>query len=211
MQPIKRLFRNKSYLILCNSYGLSIGVLNVVGTLLNQMYLAHFEHGEEDAGKIGLAMIITGMIGAVTFGDYSLIYFHYGLTSKINHHYPGCGKHIKLSTESYKKNLKALCFLTRIIDESLFPEMNVYRPYDIDSSREASSDRRLIEAFVPYYLDRIFDQTQLLDAQSVHYVSIVVAAYLSEKLLVKPIEKKEVSKDEVSESNEDIFEYRNRK
>ncbi|XP_043595066.1 feline leukemia virus subgroup C receptor-related protein 2-like [Bombus pyrosoma] len=68
MQPIKRLFRNKSYLILCNSYGLSIGVLNVVGTLLNQMYLAHFEHGEEDAGKIGLAMIITGMIGAVTFG-----------------------------------------------------------------------------------------------------------------------------------------------
>lgn len=43
MQPIKRLFRNKSYLILCNSYGLSIGVLNVVGTLLNQIYLAHFE------------------------------------------------------------------------------------------------------------------------------------------------------------------------
>ena len=43
VQPIKRLFKNKSFLLLCNSYGLGIGVLNVVGTLLNQIYLAHFE------------------------------------------------------------------------------------------------------------------------------------------------------------------------
>lgn len=68
IEPVKRLCKNKSYLLLCNSYGLSIGVLNVVGTLLNQMYLARFENGEEDAGRIGLVMTITGMIGSVSFG-----------------------------------------------------------------------------------------------------------------------------------------------
>lgn len=107
---IKRLCGNKSYIILCNSYGLNIGVLNAVATLLNQIYLVRFQvrngkrsmfrdrksrreksrkirylwrlvppkgtgtssfifqNGEEDAGRIGLAMIITGMAGSVTFG-----------------------------------------------------------------------------------------------------------------------------------------------
>ncbi|XP_043524473.1 feline leukemia virus subgroup C receptor-related protein 2-like [Frieseomelitta varia] len=68
VQPIKRLFKNKSFLLLCNSYGLGIGVLNVVGTLLNQIYLAHFEHGEQDAGRIGLTITMTGVIGSVSFG-----------------------------------------------------------------------------------------------------------------------------------------------
>ncbi|KAH0948184.1 hypothetical protein HN011_012314 [Eciton burchellii] len=66
--PIKRLCRNKNFIILCNSYGLNIGVLNAMATLLNQIFLLHFENGEEDAGRIGLAMIITGMAGSVTFG-----------------------------------------------------------------------------------------------------------------------------------------------
>ncbi|KAK9303050.1 hypothetical protein QLX08_005155 [Tetragonisca angustula] len=68
VQPIKRLFKNKSFLLLCNSYGLGIGVLNVVGTLLNQIYLAHFEHGEQDAGRIGLTITMTGVVGSVSFG-----------------------------------------------------------------------------------------------------------------------------------------------
>ncbi|KAG7188877.1 hypothetical protein KM043_008483 [Ampulex compressa] len=66
--PIKRLFKNKYYVLLCNSYGLNVGVLNAMATLLNQLFLAHFENGEEDAGRIGLAMIITGMFGSVSFG-----------------------------------------------------------------------------------------------------------------------------------------------
>ncbi|XP_076242837.1 choline/ethanolamine transporter flvcr2a [Calliopsis andreniformis] len=68
VEPIKRLLKNKQYLLLCNTYGLNVGVLNAVGTLLNQIYLRHFENGEEDAGRIGLAMIITGMIGSFCFG-----------------------------------------------------------------------------------------------------------------------------------------------
>ncbi|KAK1135638.1 hypothetical protein K0M31_000225 [Melipona bicolor] len=68
VQPIKRLLKNKSFLLLCNSYGLGIGVLNVVGTLLNQIYLVHFEHGEQDAGRIGLTITIAGVVGSVSFG-----------------------------------------------------------------------------------------------------------------------------------------------
>ncbi|KYQ54727.1 Feline leukemia virus subgroup C receptor-related protein 2 [Trachymyrmex zeteki] len=66
--PIKRLCRNKNYIMLCNSYGLNVGVLNAVSTLLNQIFLTHFENGEEDAGRIGLAIILTGMAGSVSFG-----------------------------------------------------------------------------------------------------------------------------------------------
>ncbi|XP_011878929.1 PREDICTED: feline leukemia virus subgroup C receptor-related protein 2-like [Vollenhovia emeryi] len=66
--PIKRLSKNKNFIMLCNSYGLNVGVLNAVGTLLNQIFLAHFENGEEDAGRIGLAIILTGMAGSVSFG-----------------------------------------------------------------------------------------------------------------------------------------------
>ena len=68
LESVKRLFRNRQYLLLCNTYGLNVGVLNAVATLLNQIYLAHFENGEEDAGRIGLAMIVTGMIGSISFG-----------------------------------------------------------------------------------------------------------------------------------------------
>jgi len=66
--PIKRICKNKSFIMLCNSYGLNVGVLNAVSTLLNQIFLMHFENGEEDAGRIGLAIILTGMAGSVSFG-----------------------------------------------------------------------------------------------------------------------------------------------
>ncbi|KAJ8668359.1 hypothetical protein QAD02_010022 [Eretmocerus hayati] len=67
-KPMKRLLTNKSFLILCNSYGISVGNYNVFGTLLNQLFLVHFANGEEDAGRIGFAFILTGMLGSITFG-----------------------------------------------------------------------------------------------------------------------------------------------
>ncbi|XP_012280797.1 feline leukemia virus subgroup C receptor-related protein 2 isoform X2 [Orussus abietinus] len=68
LRSMKRLITNKSYLLLCNSYGMNIGAFNVVATLLNQIYLTHFENGEKDAGRIGLAIVVMGMMGSVTFG-----------------------------------------------------------------------------------------------------------------------------------------------
>ncbi|KAJ8668360.1 hypothetical protein QAD02_010023 [Eretmocerus hayati] len=67
-KPMRRLLTNKSFLILCNSYGLSIGNFNVIGTLLNQLFLMHFQNGEEDAGRIGFLFIVTGIFGSITFG-----------------------------------------------------------------------------------------------------------------------------------------------
>ncbi|KYN04923.1 PREDICTED: feline leukemia virus subgroup C receptor-related protein 2-like [Cyphomyrmex costatus] len=68
VEPIKRLCKNKNFIMLCNSYGLNTGVFITVSTLLNQIFLAHFENGEEDAGRIGLATILTGMAGSISFG-----------------------------------------------------------------------------------------------------------------------------------------------
>ncbi|KAG5340264.1 FLVC2 protein, partial [Acromyrmex heyeri] len=68
MEPIKRLYRNKNFILLCNSYGLNGGVFSVISTLLNQIFLAHFENGEEDAGRIGLIIILIGLVGSVSFG-----------------------------------------------------------------------------------------------------------------------------------------------
>ncbi|XP_023247108.1 uncharacterized MFS-type transporter C09D4.1-like [Copidosoma floridanum] len=66
--PMKQLFTNKSFLILCNSYGLNVGILNVLGTLLSQLFLIHFANAEKDAGMIGLLIIFTGMFGSIMFG-----------------------------------------------------------------------------------------------------------------------------------------------
>ncbi|XP_024935716.1 feline leukemia virus subgroup C receptor-related protein 2 isoform X2 [Cephus cinctus] len=67
-ESIKNLLCNRSYLALCNSFGIIIGILNAVSTLLNPMYLIHFKNGEAEAGQIGLAIVITGMFGAIIFG-----------------------------------------------------------------------------------------------------------------------------------------------
>ncbi|XP_063981226.1 heme transporter FLVCR2-like isoform X2 [Diachasmimorpha longicaudata] len=66
--PLKRLMKNQSYIILCNSYGLGIGVLNALSTMLNQIVLAHFEDGQEFAGRLGLSIIVMGMFGSIAFG-----------------------------------------------------------------------------------------------------------------------------------------------
>lgn len=60
IEPLKRLFKNKYYLLLCNSYGLSIGVLNVTGTLLNQIYLAHFEVSYFESTFVVISIIRVG-------------------------------------------------------------------------------------------------------------------------------------------------------
>lgn len=89
-------------------------------------------------------------------------------------------------------------FLSRLFDESLFPDMHFYRHNGVsgsffnlfkhfllkDNSREIGAERRVIDALVPYYLDRIFDQARLLDAHSIHYISLIIATYLTKELVV---------------------------
>lgn len=42
IEPLKRLFKNKCFLLLFNAHGLNVGVYNATATLLNQLYVLHF-------------------------------------------------------------------------------------------------------------------------------------------------------------------------
>lgn len=48
-----------------------------------------------------------------------------------------------------------------------------------------SSERRLIEAVVPFFLDRCTDQVKMLDACSMHYASLIITAYLEKELQIQ--------------------------
>ncbi|XP_069675450.1 choline/ethanolamine transporter flvcr2b [Periplaneta americana] len=65
---VKRLITNKGYVLLMMSYGLNVGVFYAISTLLNQVVLLYFPNGEEDAGRIGLLMVLAGMLGSVLSG-----------------------------------------------------------------------------------------------------------------------------------------------
>ncbi|PNF35121.1 Feline leukemia virus subgroup C receptor-related protein 2 [Cryptotermes secundus] len=65
---VKRLVTNRGYVLLMMSYGLNVGVFYAISTLLNQVVLIYFPNGEEDAGRIGLLMVLAGMLGSVLSG-----------------------------------------------------------------------------------------------------------------------------------------------
>ncbi|KAJ8967431.1 hypothetical protein NQ314_002879 [Rhamnusium bicolor] len=67
-KSLKTLLKNKSFLIHTVAYGFCYGIFSAIGTLLNQFILNYFEGAEEDAGRMGLAMIIIGMVGSILTG-----------------------------------------------------------------------------------------------------------------------------------------------
>ncbi|XP_037541072.1 feline leukemia virus subgroup C receptor-related protein 2 [Nematolebias whitei] len=65
---ILRLLRNKPFILLLITYGLNVGCFYAVGTLLNRMILKHFPGEEVNAGRIGLTIVIAGMVGSLICG-----------------------------------------------------------------------------------------------------------------------------------------------
>uniref|UniRef100_A0A3P8UEC6 FLVCR choline and putative heme transporter 2 n=1 Tax=Cynoglossus semilaevis TaxID=244447 RepID=A0A3P8UEC6_CYNSE len=65
---ILRLLRNKAFMLLMVSYGLSTGAFYAVSTLLNQMIIEHYPGEEVNVGRIGLSIIIAGMVGTLICG-----------------------------------------------------------------------------------------------------------------------------------------------
>lgn len=49
-------------------YMFTVGVFYAISTLLNQIVLVHYPGAEEDAGRIGLCIVVAGMLGSLTFG-----------------------------------------------------------------------------------------------------------------------------------------------
>ncbi|CAH6789659.1 feline leukemia virus subgroup C receptor-related protein 1 [Phodopus roborovskii] len=74
---IWNLFRNIPFVLLLVSYGIMTGAFYSVSTLLNQMILTYYEGEEVNAGRIGLTLVVAGMVGSILCGlwlDYTKTY-----------------------------------------------------------------------------------------------------------------------------------------
>ncbi|XP_007530210.1 heme transporter FLVCR2 [Erinaceus europaeus] len=63
-----RLFKNINFVLLVITYGLNAGAFYALSTLLNRMVMAHYPGEEVNAGRIGLTIVIAGMVGAMISG-----------------------------------------------------------------------------------------------------------------------------------------------
>ncbi|XP_059908247.1 heme transporter FLVCR2 isoform X3 [Gadus macrocephalus] len=65
---IGRLLCNKSFMLLVLTYGLNVGCFYAVSTLLNRMITEQYPGEEVNAGRIGLTIVIAGMVGSLICG-----------------------------------------------------------------------------------------------------------------------------------------------
>jgi len=67
---IKNLCLNPGYILLLTTYGMNVGVFYAISTLLNTTVVAHFHYEgvTEDAGRIGLVIVVCGMAGSMICG-----------------------------------------------------------------------------------------------------------------------------------------------
>ncbi|XP_064919968.1 heme transporter FLVCR2 isoform X7 [Columba livia] len=68
VQSIRRLLHNANFLLLMVTYGLNVGCFYALSTLLNRMVIHHYPGEEVNAGRIGLTIILSGMVGALISG-----------------------------------------------------------------------------------------------------------------------------------------------
>ncbi|XP_025196974.1 feline leukemia virus subgroup C receptor-related protein 2-like [Melanaphis sacchari] len=68
IKSLWRLIYNYGFLLLLLSYGMNVGSSYAISTLLNQVILAHFPDNAVDVGRIGLSIVLSGMLGSVVSG-----------------------------------------------------------------------------------------------------------------------------------------------
>uniref|UniRef100_A0A1B0G0M1 Major facilitator superfamily (MFS) profile domain-containing protein n=1 Tax=Glossina morsitans morsitans TaxID=37546 RepID=A0A1B0G0M1_GLOMM len=68
MQSLKNLITNVNYILLLISYGMNVGVFYAISTLLNPVVLKYYPGHEIDTGRIGLSIVLSGMLGSVVSG-----------------------------------------------------------------------------------------------------------------------------------------------
>ncbi|XP_004424954.1 PREDICTED: feline leukemia virus subgroup C receptor-related protein 1 [Ceratotherium simum simum] len=82
-KSIRNLFKNIPFVLLLITYGIMTGAFYSVSTLLNQMILTYYEGEEVNAGRIGLTLVVAGMVGSILCGlwlDYTKTYKQTTLT-----------------------------------------------------------------------------------------------------------------------------------
>ncbi|CAH1800178.1 unnamed protein product [Owenia fusiformis] len=65
---LKRLLKNPGFILLTLSYGLNTGSYYAIGTVLNSIILEHFPEEITNAGRIGLTLVLAGLLGSVIAG-----------------------------------------------------------------------------------------------------------------------------------------------
>uniref|UniRef100_A0A3Q3VKJ6 Major facilitator superfamily (MFS) profile domain-containing protein n=1 Tax=Mola mola TaxID=94237 RepID=A0A3Q3VKJ6_MOLML len=65
---VLRLLRNKPFMLLVVSYGLNVGSFYAISTLLNRMIIEHYPGEEVTAGRIGLTIVVAGLVGSLICG-----------------------------------------------------------------------------------------------------------------------------------------------
>ncbi|XP_004699936.1 feline leukemia virus subgroup C receptor-related protein 1 [Echinops telfairi] len=76
-KSMKNLVKNVPFVLLLISYGIMTGAFYSVSTLLNQMILTYHKGEEVNAGRIGLVLVVAGMVGSILCGlwlDYTKRY-----------------------------------------------------------------------------------------------------------------------------------------
>ncbi|XP_019868185.2 uncharacterized MFS-type transporter C09D4.1 [Aethina tumida] len=63
-----KLFLNGGFVIHMIAFSISVGSYTVLGSLLSAFVLEYFENAQEDAGRMGLVMIVAGIIGTPIVG-----------------------------------------------------------------------------------------------------------------------------------------------
>ena len=65
---MKKFFKNVGFVELVISYGIQTGCYYAIATLLNPIILYYFPGEEENTGRIGLTIIVAGLLGAIIAG-----------------------------------------------------------------------------------------------------------------------------------------------
>ncbi|XP_067894530.1 heme transporter FLVCR2 isoform X2 [Heterodontus francisci] len=68
IQSVLQMIKNIPFFLLIVTYGINTGSYYAVSTLLNKMVLAHYEGEELNAGRIGLTIVVSGMVGSIICG-----------------------------------------------------------------------------------------------------------------------------------------------
>ncbi|XP_071112995.1 choline/ethanolamine transporter flvcr2a-like isoform X2 [Haliotis cracherodii] len=68
LSSLWRLVKTLPFVLLVISYGVNVGCYYAIATLLNAVVLDYFPGEEVNAGRIGLTIVITGIVGAVLAG-----------------------------------------------------------------------------------------------------------------------------------------------
>ncbi|XP_030752033.1 uncharacterized MFS-type transporter C09D4.1-like [Sitophilus oryzae] len=108
IQSLKDLMKNKGFLVHMLGYGISFGIFSAFGTLLNQFVLSYFPGATEDAGRMGLVMIMFGMFGG----------FMAGIVLDKTHKYKETNLFIYIGT--------ALCFIALLLCLQIKAKISVY-------------------------------------------------------------------------------------